>query len=89
MAKSFRYKCMNIDVRRMIGNREDLDEKWDTLVTYYKRQEKYLSQALKLIVKLRRNKMSDSTAIRDFYSLLRAAIEGTWMVGHLRLLINN
>jgi hypothetical protein len=33
--------------------------------------------------------MSDSPAIREFYSLLRAAIKGTQTSGHLRLLISD
>ncbi len=50
----------------MIGNKEDLDEIWDILDTCCERSEKYMSEALKLIVQLRQYKMSDSPALRDF-----------------------
>jgi hypothetical protein len=51
------------------------------LDTFYKRLEKYMSEALQLIIESRQYKMSDSTAIRDFYSLLRAAIKNARAVG--------
>ncbi len=46
-------------------------------------------EALKPIIKLGWYKISDSTAIREFYSLLRAAIKSAQTVWHLRLLIND
>jgi hypothetical protein len=89
VAKSLREKCVNEDVRRMIGDIEDLGEIWDMLDTCNKRQEKYMPEALKLIIKFRGYKISDSVAIRDFDSLLRATIKGTQMAERLKLPINN
>jgi hypothetical protein len=41
------------------------------------------------IVEFRRYKITDSAAIREFYSLLRAAIKGAKGIGKLNLLIND
>jgi hypothetical protein len=46
-------------------------------------------EALKPIIKFRRNKILDSAAIRDFYSLPRAATKDACTVAHLKLLIND
>jgi hypothetical protein len=42
---------------------------------------------LRLVTEFRRYKVSDGAAIRDFYPLLRAAME-TKAVGYLKMLIN-
>jgi hypothetical protein len=49
---------------------------WETLDTCYERPEKYMEEALRPIVDFRRYKIADSAAVREFYSLLRAAIKG-------------
>jgi hypothetical protein len=49
---------------------EDLDEIWEALDTCYERREKYMAEALKLILDLRRYRVYDSGAVREFYSLL-------------------
>jgi hypothetical protein len=73
----------------MIGNVEGLAEIWDTLDTCYERPEKYMTEALKPIIKFRIFRMADSAAIRKFYSLLWATINSARTMGHLKLLINN
>jgi hypothetical protein len=55
-----------------VGNIENLDEMCSTMDMCYKRPEKYIAEALRLITELRKYKVSDS-AIRDFYSPLRVA----------------
>jgi hypothetical protein len=46
-------------------------------------------EALKPIIKFRRNKILDSAAIRDFYSLPRVATKDACTVVLLKLLIND
>jgi hypothetical protein len=53
VATSLREKCVNEDIRRMIGNIEDLSEIWDTFDTCHERPQKYFSEALKPINKFR------------------------------------
>jgi hypothetical protein len=62
---------------------------WETLDTCYERPEKYMEEALRPIVDFRRYKIADSAAVREFYSLLRAAIKGARGIGRLDLLIND
>jgi hypothetical protein len=57
MAKYLREKYMSKSVRSMIGSIEDLGEVWDALETCYERPEKYMSEALKPIIKFRQFKM--------------------------------
>jgi hypothetical protein len=47
-----------------------------------------MEEALRPIVDFRRYKVTDSAAVREFYSVLRAAIKGARGIGRLRLLIN-
>ncbi len=61
----------------------------ETLDTCYERPEKYMEEALRPIVDFRRYKVTDSAAVREFYSLLRAAIKGAKGIGRLGLLIND
>jgi hypothetical protein len=44
---------------------------------------------LRPIVEFRRYKITESAAVREFYSLLRAAIKGAKGIGRLGLLIND
>ncbi len=59
----------------MVGHLEDLEEIWETLDTCYERPEKYITEALKPILEFRRYRVYDNCAVREFYSLLRAAIK--------------
>ncbi len=74
--KTLRERCVKGDTLRMVSHLDDLQEIWDTLDTYYERPEKYMEEALRLIMEFRKYKAADSSAVRDFYSLLRAAIKG-------------
>jgi hypothetical protein len=73
----------------MVSHLDDLREMWETLDTCYERPEKYMEEALRPIVDFRRYKITDSAAVKEFYSLLRAAIKGAKGIGRLGLLINN
>jgi hypothetical protein len=73
----------------MVSHLDDLQEMWETLNTCYERPEKYMEEALRPIVDFRRYKITDSAAVREFYSLLRVAIKGARGIGRLSLLINN
>jgi hypothetical protein len=73
----------------MVSHLDDLREIWETLDTCYERPEKYMEEVLRPIVDFRRYKITDSAAVREFYSLLRAAIKGTKGIGRLSLLVND
>jgi hypothetical protein len=76
VAKALSKKCVSKEVKKMIGNIEDLNEMWSTMDTCYERSEKYIVEALRPISKFRKYKMLNSAAVREVYSLLRAAIKG-------------
>ncbi len=78
VAKALSEKCVSKEVKKMIGNIEDLNEMWSTLDTCYERSEKYMVEALRPTSEFRKYKMLNSTAVREVrvYSLLRAAIKG-------------
>ncbi len=88
-AKALRDKCIQGDTLRMVSHLDDLQEIWETLDTCYERPEKYMEEVLRPIVDFRRYKITDSEAIREFYSLLRAAIKGAKGIRKLDLLIND
>jgi hypothetical protein len=73
----------------MVDNIDDLREIWDTLDTLYDRPDRYISEALDPVVKFRVYKPFDSGAVREFYSLLRAAMMGARKAGMLGRLIND
>ncbi len=73
-AKTMRERCVKGDALRMVSHLDDLREIWDTLDTCYERPEKYMEEALQRIMEFRKYKASDSGAVREFYSILRAAI---------------
>jgi hypothetical protein len=75
-AKTLREKCVKGEAYKMVGYLEYLREIWDTLETCYKRPKKYIEEALKPILEFRKYRMFDTGAIREFYSILRAAIKG-------------
>jgi hypothetical protein len=79
---------MKGDALRMVNHLDDLQEIWDTLDTCYERPEKYMEEALRPVLEFRKYRVVDSGAIREFYSVLRAAIKGAKGIGRLDLLIN-
>ncbi len=88
-AKALRDRCIKGDALRMVSHLDDLQEMWETLNTCFERPEKYMEEVLRPIVEFRRYKVADSAAVREFYSLLRAAIKGAKGIGRLSLLIND
>ncbi len=88
-ARALRDKCVKGDALRMVSHLDDLQEIWETLDTCYERPEKYMEEALRPVVDFRRYKVTDNAAVREFYSLLRAAIKGAKGIGRLGLLIND
>jgi hypothetical protein len=76
-------------VRLLVNDIDDLREVWSTLDTCYDRPDKYISEALDPVVRFRSYKAFDSGAIREFYSLLRAAMMGAKKAGLLSRLIND
>jgi hypothetical protein len=88
-ARTLRDKCLQGDALRMVSHLDDLGEMWETLDTCYERPDKYAEEALKPIVDFRRYKIVDSAAVREFYSLVRAAIKGARRIGRVELLVND
>ncbi len=86
---SLKEKSLASHVRQMVNDIDDLREVWDTLDTCYDRPDKYISEALDPVVKFRVYKPFDSGAVREFYSLLRAAMMGARKAGMLGRLIND
>ncbi len=64
-------------------------EAWSTLDTCFDRPEKYIAEALEPVIKFRSYKAFDNGAIREFYSLLRAAMMGARKAGLLQRLVND
>jgi hypothetical protein len=58
----------------MVGHLDDMQEIWDTLDTCFERPEKYVEEVLRPIVEFKKYRATDSCTVREFYSLLRAAI---------------
>jgi hypothetical protein len=88
-ARTLRDKCLKGEALQMVSHLDDLHEMWETLDTCYERPGKYAEEALKPIVDFRRYKAFDSTAVREFYSLVRAAIRGARKIGRIELLLND
>jgi hypothetical protein len=88
-ARTLRSKCLKGEALQMVSHLDDLQEIWETLDTCYERPGKYAEEALKPIVEFRRYKALDSTAVREFYSLVRAAIRGARKIGRIELLLND
>ncbi len=80
---------MKGDALRRVSHLDDLQEIWDTLDTCFERPEKYMEEALRPIVEFRKYKAADSSAVRELYSILRAAIKGARSIGRLSLMIND
>jgi hypothetical protein len=83
VCRSLKEKSLASNVRLLVNDIDDLREAWDTLNTCYDRPDKYISEALDPVLKFRSYKAFDSGAIREFYSLLRAAMMGARKAGLL------
>jgi hypothetical protein len=73
----------------LVNDIDDLQEAWNTLDTCFDRPEKYISEAVDPVITFRNYKAFDNGAIREFYSLLRAAMMGASKAGLLSWLIND
>jgi hypothetical protein len=87
--RSLKEKSLASDVRTLVNDIDDLREAWNTLDTCFDRPEKYIAEALDPVVKFRSYKAFDNGAIREFYSLLRAAMMGARKAGLLSRLVND
>jgi hypothetical protein len=76
VCRSLKEKSLASGVRMLVNDIGDLREAWNTLDTCFDRPEKYIAEALDPVVKFRSYKAFDNGAIREFYSLLRAAMMG-------------
>jgi hypothetical protein len=88
-ARTLRDKCLQGDARQMVSHLDNLYEMWETLDTCYERPGKYVEEALKPVANFRRYKIIDSAAVREFYSLVRAAIKGARRIGRIEMVIND
>jgi hypothetical protein len=68
----------------MIGNVDDLSKIWGTLGICYQRPEKYMIEDFKPIIKFKKYRMTDSMALGEFYSDLRATIKSARTVSRLK-----
>ncbi len=73
----------------MVNDIDGLREAWNTLDTCFDRPEKYISEALDPVIRFMSYKAFDNGAIREFYSLLRAAMMGARKAGLLGRLISD
>ncbi len=89
VCRSLKEKSLASHVRLLVNDIDDLREAWDTLNTCFDWPDKYISEALDPVIKFRSYKAFDSGAIREFYSLLRAAMMGAKKAGLLGRLIND
>jgi hypothetical protein len=89
VCRSLKERSLASHVRLLVNDIDDLREAWNTLDTCFDRPEKYISEALDPVVKFRSYKAFDNGAIRDFYSILRAAMMGARKAGLLGRLIND
>jgi hypothetical protein len=89
VCRSLKERSLASHVRLLVNNINELREAWNTLDTCFDRPEKYISEALDPVVRFRSYKAFDSGAIREFYSILRAAMIGARKAGLLGRLIND
>jgi hypothetical protein len=89
VCRSLKERSLASNVRLLVNDIDDLREAWNTLDTCFDRPEKYISEALDPIVKFRSYKAFDNGAIREFYSILRAAMMGARKAGLLGRLVND
>jgi hypothetical protein len=89
VCRSLKERSLVSHVRLLVNDIDDLREAWNMMDTCFDRPEKYISEALDPIVKFRSYKAFDNGAIREFYSILRAAMLGARKAGLLGRLIND
>jgi hypothetical protein len=89
VCRSLKERSLTSHVRLLVNDIDDLREAWNTLDTCFDRPEKYISEALDPVVRFRSYKAFDNGAIREFYSILRAAMMGARKAGLLGRLIND
>ncbi len=89
MCRSLKEKSLASNVQILVNDIEDLREAWSMLDTCFDRPEKYITEALEPITKFKGYKAFDSSAVREFYSLLRAAMVWARKAGLLHRLIND
>jgi hypothetical protein len=89
VCRSLKEKSLASNVRLLVNDIDDMREAWNTLDTCFDRPENYISEALDPVIKFRSYKAFDNGAIREFYSILRAAIMGARKAGLLNRLIND
>jgi hypothetical protein len=89
VCRSLKERSLASHVRLLVNDIDDLREVWNTLDTCYDRPDKYISEALDPVVRFRSYQACHSGAIREFYSLLRAAMMGAKKAGLLSRLIND
>jgi hypothetical protein len=82
-------RSLKESVKMLVNDIDDLREAWNTLDTCFDWPEKYIAEALDPGVKFRSYKAFDNSAIREFYSLLRAAMMGARNAGLLSRLAND
>jgi hypothetical protein len=83
VCRSLKEKSLASNVKILVNDLEDLREAWGTLDTCFDRPEKHITEALEPITKIEGYKAFDSSAVREFYSLLRAAMMGARKAGLL------
>jgi hypothetical protein len=86
VCRSPKEKSLASSVQMLVNG---IDEAWSTLDTCSDRPEKYIAEALDPVIKFRSYKAFDNGAIREFYSLLRAAMMGARKAGLLHRLVND
>ncbi len=89
VCRSLKEKSLASGVRMLVNDIDNMREAWNTLDTCFDRPEKYIAEALDPVIKFRSYKAFDNGAIREFYSLPRAAMMGARKAGLLSQLINN
>ncbi len=89
VCRSLKKRSLASHVRLLVNDIDDLREAWNTLDTCFDRLEKYISETLDPVVRFRSYKAFNSGAIREFYSILRAAMMGARKAGLLGRLIND
>jgi hypothetical protein len=89
VCRSLKEKSLASSVKILVNDIEDLKEAWDTLDICFYRPEKYIAEALEPVTKFKGYKAFDSGAVREFYSLLMAAMMGARKAGLLHRLMND
>jgi hypothetical protein len=89
VCRSLKERSLASGVKMLVNDIDDLQKAWNTLDTCCDRPEKYITEALDPVVKFRSYKAFDNGAIREFYSLLRAAMMGARKAGLLSRLVND